>query len=218
MLPDKFIFAVQPHDAASLMNGSAENHIVYQLAKRLDVNVELYQCPWARCMQAIKTGEADIIDDLFYSQPRDEFLYFVKPNFEVQTAGFRFYADNTRTKQIEEWSGLVNLRIGMLRGYEHFPRFNDATNLEKMDFLSIEPIIKLILKGRLDAFISPPSFDEKSFEMYDLEKKIKQQPYSYIEDLPLYLGISNKSAWFEHRDDVESALKEVLQRKPVTKG
>ncbi len=66
---------------------------------------------------------------------------------------------------------------------------------------------------RLDVFISPPSFDDKSFEAFDLDKKIKQQPYSSIEDLPLYLGVSNKSAWFEHRVDLEGGLREILQEK-----
>lgn len=77
-------------------------------------------------MQAIKNGEADIIHDLFYSQQRDEFLHFLKPNFGVQTAGFRFYADNVNTKIIEDWSDLADLRIDMLRGYEHFTKFNEA--------------------------------------------------------------------------------------------
>ena len=85
-----------------------------------------------------------------------------------------------------------------------------------MDFLSIEPIIKLILKGRLDGFIAPPSFEASSFEKFDIDKKVKQQSYSSIEDLPLYLGPSNKSVWFEYRADIETALKETLQEKSIT--
>lgn len=205
------IFALQPHDVQRLQQKELENNTVLLLTKALEVTVKAYECPWARCVRAIENGDADIIDELFYSEDRNESIYFLKPHYAVQTAGFRFYADNTRIKKIKNWGDLKNLKIGMLRGYKHFPAFDNDNKLQKLDFLDVENIANLILKGRLDVFIAPPSFDENSFKSVDVDNKLTKQPYSYVENLPLYLGVSRRSIWFEQRDILEKKLKDIVE-------
>jgi polar amino acid transport system substrate-binding protein len=209
----KLTFALQPHDAHRFHQNLLENNIALVLAKKIGLKVNVYECPWARCVRAIENGDADIIDELFYSEDRNESIYFLKPHYAVQTAGFRFYADNSRIKKIKKWDDLKNLKIGMLRGYKHFPSFDNDKKLQKLDFLEVENIASLILKGRLDVFIAPPSFDENSFKSVDVENKLMKQPYSYVENLPLYLGISRKSLWFEQRETLENNLKEIIESK-----
>lgn len=209
-LPKKLIFAVQPHDARLFEQNKLNQNKVVQLAKALDLPLEIYECPWARCMQAIKSGKADIIDDLFYSEERSRYLSFLQPNIRTQSAGFRFYADNNQTPKVASWEDLKGLRIGMLRGYVHFTKFEEASDLNKLDFLSIEVIARLILKQRLDILIAPPSFDEASFIKVDPSMKLTKQPYSHIENIPLYLGLSNKSAWFAHQNYLEEVLLTLL--------
>ena len=214
-LPDKLIFAVQPHDALRYANDQLNDNVVVKLSNALNIPIEIYECPWVRCMQAIKSGEADIIDDLFYSQQRSTFLHFLQPSFNMQLAGFRFYADNSQTPVITRWEDLANLRIGMLRGYEHFPEFNEASHLQKLDFLSIDTVSKMILKGRIDTFIAPPSFNEKNFENIDVDRRITQQPLLNKQPMPLFLGLSKSSNWFEHRKILEETLQQVIG-KPVS--
>ena len=128
----------------------------------------------------------------------------------MQLAGFRFYADNSQTPVIKRWEDLASLRIGMLRGYEHFPEFNEASHLQKVDFLSIDTVSKMILKGRIDTFIAPPSFNEKNFEKIDVERRITQQPLVNKQPMPLYLGISKSSNWFEYRQVLEETLQQMV--------
>ena len=210
-LPDKLVFAVQPHDARKYENNQFDSNIVIKLAKSLNVEVELYECPWARCMQAINSGQADIIDDLFIGAEREQFIYFLKPAFDKQSAGFRFYADNSRVPVIKKWEDLLALNIGLLRGYKHFPKFDQASYLSKLDVLTIEAIESLLLKGRLDVFIAPPSFDANSFKNKDSKQRLTQQPYSHVEDLPLYVGLSRKSKWLSHTDVIEKRLNNLIK-------
>ena len=209
-LPGKIIFAVQPHDARKYENGQLENNIVIRLAKALNVEVELYECPWARCMQAINTGKADVIDDLFIGEKRQQFIYFLQPPFDHQTAGFRFFADNTKVPIIKKWDDLLTLNIGVLRGYQHFPKFDQASYLNKVDVLTIQAIENLILKGRIDVFIAPPSFDEDSFKGKNAKSKLSLQPFSHIEKLPLFVGISRQSNWFKHRELLVARLERLV--------
>lgn len=210
-VPEKLIFALQPHDAKKFVDNEFESNIVMRLSKKISTQVEVYECPWARCVHAVKNGQADIIDELFYSIDRNDSIYYLKPHYNLQTAGFRFFADNSRIKIITKWEDLKGLKIGMLRGYKHFPAFDNANDLQKFDFLEIDKIVSLILKGRLDVFIAPPSFDASSFKDIDKEHKLVKQPYSHIEYLPLYLGISRKSPWFLKRKNLEEKLKEIIK-------
>ncbi|MCI2285736.1 transporter substrate-binding domain-containing protein [Colwellia sp. MSW7] len=138
-----------------IRHNKLNDNIVIKLAKRLNTKVELYECPWARCVKAIENGDADIIDDLFFSTDRAVYTVFLKPSFETQTSGFRFYADNTRTKVINTWDDLLGLRIGLLRGDKHFPKFDESTELIKFDFINLTVAVKQLSKGRIDVFISP---------------------------------------------------------------
>jgi len=211
--PKSLIFAVQPHDALKIKNEEHNNNIVIKLAKKLNANIEIYECPWVRCVKAIESGDADLIDDLFFSNDRAQYTYFLKPSFETQSSGYRFYADNSKTKVIEKWSDLKGLRIGFLRGYKHFPKFDDSTELNKVDIIDLDVAIKLILKNRLDVFISPPSFDERSFEKIDIQNKVTRQPYSHIEPTPLFIGLSKKSPWIAYKEVIEKSLVEIVTKK-----
>ncbi|TPH12484.1 substrate-binding periplasmic protein [Litorilituus lipolyticus] len=215
LFPEKLIFAAQPHDARLYEQGKLEHNTIIRLAKSLNIPIEIYECPWACCMQAIRSGKADIIDDLFYSEERSRYLTFLQPSIRTQSAGFRFYADNKQTAKISRWEDLTGLRIGILRGYEHFPKFDNAKNLQKFDFLTIEVITELILKDRLDVLIAPPSFNEESFTEVDPHKNLTKQPYSHIENIPLFLGLSKKSEWIEFQKELEGTLSVVINNPPL---
>ncbi len=211
--PKSIIFAVQPHDALRIRNENHNENIVIKLAKELNTTIEIYECPWVRCVKAIESGEADVIDDLFFSHDRALYTHFLNPSFETQSSGYRFYADNSNTKLIKEWNDLKGLRIGFLRGYKHYPKFDDSTELNKIDIISLDVVINLILKDRLDVFISPPSFNEKSFEAIDLNNKVSRQPYSHIEPTPLYIGLSKKSPWIAYKEKMEKSLMDIVKTK-----
>jgi polar amino acid transport system substrate-binding protein len=213
--PKSLIFAVQPHDALNIRNEKHNNNIVIKLAKRLNLNIEIYECPWARCVKAIENGDADIIDDLFFSSDRAVYSYFLKPSFETQSSGYRFYADNTKTKLIQNWDDLLGLRIGFLRGYKHFPTFDESTELNKVDIINVDVVVNMMLKDRIDIFISPPSFNEKSFDEIDIQNKMTKQPFSHIEPTPLFIALSKKSPWISHKKAFEISLNEILYKNAI---
>lgn len=164
----KLVFAVQPSYAKNFLQGNLDHNQVIKLARYLDIPIEVYECPWVRCVKAIETGEADIIDDLFYAEDRNTFAYYLKPHFDIQEAGFRFFADNSQTPSITSWEQLRTLRVGSLRGYKHFPLFDNDLEISKVEANTFKPLVGMILKGRLDALIVAPSFDIQSLQPFDI--------------------------------------------------
>ncbi|NMP31695.1 transporter substrate-binding domain-containing protein [Thalassotalea sp. M1531] len=207
--PKKLIFAAIPQYIDRFESGQLEDNIVVRLAKELGVPIELYPCPWVRCLKLIETGQADIIDDLFKTRDREEFIQYLSPHFTVQKAGFRFYSLSKKIKSFADLDGLI---IAHLRGYKHFEKFDQATNFTKVPVLDLEIMVNLMMSNRIDVFIAPPSFDIKHIEPFDPDEKIKKQEFDYIVDMPLYLGISKKSDWMNEQNFLEHSLNKVLSK------
>lgn len=207
--PKKLIFAAIPEYIDRFESGQLEDNIVVRLGKELGVPIELYPCPWVRCLKLIETGQADIIDDLFKTRDREAFIQYLSPHFAVQTAGFRFYSQHKKISSFDDLDGLV---IGHLRGYKHFAEFDDATNFTKVPVLDLKIMVSLMVNNRIDVFIAPPSFDIEHIQAFDPNGKIKKQDFDYIVDMPLYLGISKKSEWLKEQSALEQSLNSVLSK------
>ncbi|QOL25636.1 transporter substrate-binding domain-containing protein [Thalassotalea sp. LPB0316] len=207
--PEKLIFAAIPGYLERFEAGNLDDNIAVRLAKELGVPIELYPCPWVRCLKLIETGQADIIDDLFKTRDREEYIQYLSPHFKVQKAGFRFYALNKKITSFDDLDGLI---VGHLRGYKHFKEFDQATSFSKVPVLDFEIMVNLMMNGRIDAFIAPPSFAIEHIEPFDPEGKIVKQDFDHIVDMPLYLGISKKSGWVNEQSALEQSLENILSQ------
>ena len=203
-VPEKIVFAVDPVYIKQFHENGLPNNPVIKIANLLQVELEFYPCPWARCLQSIASGRADIIDDLFLTEDRKQFLVYLYPSFEVQTAGFRFYAVG---QSINQYQDLHAKAVGHLRGYKLFPKFEQDPQIRKVSLLRLEDMVKMMLAGRIDVFIAPPSFAERDIAPFDTQGKIKRQKYDYMKKMPLYLGLSKKSPWLNHKKTLENILK-----------
>ncbi|TAP40669.1 transporter substrate-binding domain-containing protein [Alteromonas sp. KUL49] len=206
-LPDKLVFAALPQYLERHHAGQFEDNIVMQLGEKLGVEVELYSCPWVRCLKLIETGQADIIDDLFITKERATYINYLRPAFDKQTTGFRYYSIH---ENITTFADLNGKTVGYLRGHVHYDKFEAADNFTKVSLLVVEDLVNMMLAERIDVFIAPPSFDLSSFTHVDTQQRIKQQPYEVAIDMPLFLGVSRKSDWTAYSSELEKAMLEIL--------
>ena len=208
--PSKLIFAVQPSYAEAFAQGRLTDNIVLRLAASMNIEIELYVCPWARCVKAVETGEADIIDDLFFASDRAVNIAYLQPAFEIQDTGFHFFTDRQRALNLTQWQQIKFYRIGVLRGYKHFSKLDDDDSIVKVVLPDIETMVKMTLRNRIDVFVSPPSFDQASIKPFDPEGRIISAPFAFNAPLPLYIGLSKHSKWIEYKDQLEAQLAQIV--------
>ena len=123
--PESIVYAVQPTTYESMRHGEPSERI-QQLAKNLNAKLVFYACPWARCLKAIEDGEADLIDDLYFTEERARVMHLITPAYNELELGFRFYSlPSIETK-------CVNTAIYMILLSERFEEMSILTVLIMM--------------------------------------------------------------------------------------
>lgn len=200
--------ALQSSYAERYFRGELEDNIAVKLARSLGVKVEIFECPWARCVKAIQAGTADIIDDLYYAEDRDQFTYYLQPAFAVERAGFKFYVRETDAAKWSDWSSIQNQRLGILRGYKHFPALDDNALLAKAPLPDTETLVSMLEKHRIDVAVASPSYEDDDF----ISDSISIVPLDYVHKTEqyLFLGLSRRSPWFDAKSALEEHLREIV--------
>ena len=85
--PDTLVVAVE---AKANPGQAPEVAFARKLANHLNTQFEPYLCPWARCLKAIETGDADIILSVFETQDRKAAMAFVEPALAEHVIRFEF--------------------------------------------------------------------------------------------------------------------------------
>lgn len=208
-LPSTITIAMQPSQSGSQRSGPL-NSVLLKTLLKTPAKVNIYLCPWARCLKAIETGTADIVDDLYYTEQRDSYIHFLQPQYDQHDAYFRFYTLAGRENEITQWSDLYGKGIGTIRANVHFDKFDRDANLNKYQSVHISDSINLLLNQRIDVIIGPPTLTRAIIDEFDPTNRVRQTPYKVAVSKPVFIGVSRQSAWNSHIDVLERALTDVL--------
>lgn len=176
------IFSAQPSSAEDLiiLRGNIdyppdEMHIDGQLtgfnielinnvAASIPLSVEFKSFPWKRAVNMLRNGEGDAISYLSKTQAREEFALFLEGNIQSET-NYHFIINSARKEEIQysgELDNLTNYSIGIQRGYDYGKRFNQAVNIKKVEFNTIDQIKSSLQTNRIDiAIITMEEYQER---------------------------------------------------------
>ena len=208
-LPSTITIAMQPSQAGSQRSGPM-NSVLLKALLKTPAKVNIYLCPWARCLKAIETGAADILDDLYYTTERDRYIYFLRPEYDRHDAYVRFYTLAKNQNTIRQWHDLYGKGIGTVRGNVYVEKFDQDRNLNKYPSVHISDSINLLVNQRIDAIIAPPTLTPEIIREFDPNNRITPSPFKIAVSEPVFIGLSRKSGWINHVEQLETALIEVL--------
>ncbi|WP_100643460.1 substrate-binding periplasmic protein [Alteromonas facilis] len=212
-LPDKVIVAVQPNPQNTDGPAPSSEALLSTLRSvNKDIDIQIYECPWARCLKAIETGAADIVDDLYLTDDRLAYIHYLQPPYSHHDNSFRFYVNKTSDIRIDSWQDLYHLGLGTVRGYVYFPQLDSDEKLRKHESVHISQSINLLLLGRIDAIVAAPTLTDDIIRQYDPQHQLVLADFSYDYAQDVYIGVSKQSPWFSYVDVLESALKNVLYK------
>lgn len=208
-LPDKIIVATEAsEDGAD--QATAVSPSLLNVVHGLNVDVEFFYCPWARCLAAMENGQVDLLDKLYYSQDRESYLHYVKPAYQTQTSTFRFYSHVSNPVKIDNFDDLRDKTIGVVRSAIYYPKFDQAKDVRKISHLHLKNLVGMVKAKRIDALIAAPEFNQQLIEQYaDTDELIKQDyEEQYVQYM--YIGISRKSPWLVHKEILSQRLAKTL--------
>ena len=186
--------------------GGAYTEIVRELARRLGRELHITECPHARCMLMMKSGEADLSIGIQQSPEREEFMAFLRTPYRKSTTDRVFYVRRGEAHRIRRYEDLAGLHIGVRNGSEYFDRFDDDKGLDKeMAPTNAANLRKLQLK-RLDTVVMPEDQGAVLLVELGLLKEVEPAVYREHDNTPRSIAVSRHSAAFALLPQLEAAM------------
>ena len=179
---------------------------------RMNVKYEFKEYPWARVLEMMKSGELDVIIDLYLSDERMEFIdYSVEKAITHSEALFKL-ADS----DIEfdgNYSTLNELTIGIVQGYYYGDDFDKAVKdgaINVEDVASSERNITKLINGRTDLIVDNVAINKVLIEKLGYSGMIVPlKPYINSEDS--YTAFSKANNLKDIRDKFDETIRQMRE-------
>lgn len=184
--------------------------VLNKLAGELKRELTYVQCPFARCLSLLKSGEADMFIGLIRTKTREEFLSYIPKPFSTQYDPLQFFIRRDENIQINKYADLKSLNIGVLRGVSYFAQFDNDSSLKKIELVSYSQMLQMLLKGRIDTFIEREESITPWIDLETYKNKINLANYEYNKGVDSYIAISKKSSWAAKLPELLSAQEKLI--------
>ena len=175
--------------------------IVREIARRMDIEIEFIRCPWARCLELMQSGQADLLSSVWKRPEREVYLrYFDRPFLDQLPV--TFYFKKGLEQVVNQYEDLYRLNsIGVLRGAGYFERFDQDTQLKKQEVTSQDQLFPMLMKGRFEAMAGYVPTENYRLVAEGYAGKIARSGYEFVENIPVYMAISRKSPLADRFDE-----------------
>ncbi|MEO5332301.1 MAG: transporter substrate-binding domain-containing protein [Magnetococcus sp. YQC-5] len=186
--------------------GGSLKEILDLAAQRAGYRVDWQDVPFAKSIEALKTGEVDLVPRTIVTQERQQWVRFFAPiGFEQQE--ILFLTHKGQEKTIRNYDDLKNLRIGLKKGTAYFDRFNNDTTLSKHPFSGDDyGLLNQFMSGAVDTVII---LDRRAMDSALAGMGLTDYGYAQyrlIQNFELNYGFSKASSHPEAADAVEQEL------------
>ncbi|HEU4845580.1 MAG TPA: transporter substrate-binding domain-containing protein [Burkholderiaceae bacterium] len=193
-------------------NGQPDGYaveLITRVFKNMGHVVTVHFYPWSRALLMARTGEADCIFTLYRSAEREQFLDFSRAVIARQAVYF-YARQNFHAAFNGDLAAVKGIRIGVVRGINYGPKFEDARpSLQLDEASSIEQNFKKLAIGRVDLIPSNLSTASSFMARPELREFIGDivRLAEPIEIVPSFIGFSKLKNLSALRDNFDDALR-----------
>lgn len=166
--------------------------VAREIALRTGIEVEWKAVPWSRCLEMVKTGQADMLMGVAWTEERSVSMTYVPTPYSVVRPVF--YALRGKSDTLRKYADLKGKTIAQSRDSAYFDRFNEDGSLNKISVGDEETVLRMLTGGRVDVAIGTEpniAWDIARFGMKGMVEPTDWQPG---EITPLYIAMSNEAA------------------------
>jgi polar amino acid transport system substrate-binding protein len=185
-------YMIGAEDEPKSMSG-IDVEIAQEIARRLNLKIEFIKCTWARCLELMKSGEADLLSSAYKKPDREAYMiYFDKAYLEQLPIAFYYLKNkNVVVRNYEDIYQFNN--IGVLHDASYFDRFDKDTRAKKFEVPSQEQLFPMLLAGRIDAMAGYVPTENYRLNTGGYRSQIERSTYEYQEQALVYMTISKMS-------------------------
>ena len=186
--------------------GGAYTEIVRELARRVGRELRITECPLARCMVMMRSGEADLSIGIQQSPERDEFMGFLQTPYRRSATDRVFYVRRGDAQRIRRYEDLKGLHIGVGRASGYFDRFDDDKTLLKEPAPNNAANLHKLLLKRLDTVVMPEDQGAVLISELGMANQVEEAVYRERDQTPRSIAVSRHSAAFALLPQLEAAM------------
>jgi polar amino acid transport system substrate-binding protein len=165
--------------------------LMARLEKLLGVPIEIQRHPWARALEMMKLGQADLITGIAYTEERALFIkYAPTPYLEVSPV---FFARKGNGAGVRTYDDLYGKSIGFSTNSFYFEPFNSDDRLRKVGLSTEVQILQMLALGRLDLAIGTDPNISWDIGRLGYRDALEMTVYKPPVKTELYLGMSLRS-------------------------
>lgn len=191
-------------------NGQARGLLVeFAQEWAADFSPRFVQCPWARCLKLVASGEADVLLWITRTEEREVDFVFLDPpiSYEDITLTLVLKANSPDITSPEDFDGKV---IGMLRGASFsLPILADIPPENLIRAVSDEQLLQWLLADKVDAIVSAQQVFEHMHKGVIDAQKLYYASYQITGNEPSYIAISRHSPLLQYRELLESRIQKL---------
>lgn len=136
-----------PFGGEQLPNGGISLDVMTTVLERLGYEVKPSIVPWERAVEGVKTGDYDVIGNIFYLPELEESITFSQPFFESEV---RFIQRRGSGYTFSDLNSLRPYSIAVGAGYFYEEGFDNAEYLNKREVTTVLQGIRMVAGGRVD--------------------------------------------------------------------
>ncbi|MEE4242765.1 MAG: transporter substrate-binding domain-containing protein [Desulfopila sp.] len=183
--------------------------IVTALEQELGVPIEVQRHPWARALEMMRDGNADMITGAAWTAEREVFMQYVPVSYYAVRPVF--YTQPGKGHTVRSYQDLYGKSIGYSLHSAYFEPFNSDEKLQKVGLSNETQLLQVLALKRLDLIIgTEPNI---SYERRRLQLVEKTEPTDFLPDrkTELFITLSRKSgAATTYGDALESIMRKMM--------
>ena len=188
--------------------------LVARIEARLGIKIQIQRVPWIRALAMMREGKADFMSGLARTAERETFIHYAEPPYtQIRPV---FYKLASSPKEIIRYEDLAGHRIGFTRGSAYFEPFDSDTTLDKHSATDETQLLKMLVGQRFDFIIGSDLQADYEIGIRGYKNRIVKADYRPEKSVPLYIGVSRKSAFLPRVEELNRAITELLANGTVT--
>lgn len=141
-----------------------------------DKTLSFKVAPWDEALSMLKDGTVDIIPNIAETRDRKEFIEF--STCYRDSCKYAFYGLD---KSCDSYEALHELKVGVMEGYEYFPKFDQDALINKDESINESVLFKKLIKGQVDVLIMDEAIGDYYLKHVVESKAITKCSYHHVE-------------------------------------
>lgn len=178
------------------------------LESRLGIPIEIRRVPWARALEMMREGQADLITGIAKTAERAEYMKYVPTSYSAVRP--MFFAQKGKGATVRGYGDLLGKSIGMSLHSSYFARFDADTALNKVGLSTEEQILKMLALGRIDLAIGTDPNLSWDISRLGFRGTLEPTVWQPADNTPLYLAVSLKSSAVDLVERIDGIVRALL--------